>query len=65
MKKNFEYIEIEEGKSQYEEYDLTENKTVDAIYVRAKLEIDQAINTLKHCRFQDDMRIIIGNIKEY
>lgn len=24
MKKNFEYIEIEEGKSQYEEYDLTE-----------------------------------------
>ena len=26
MKKNFEYIEIEEGKSQYEEYDLTETK---------------------------------------
>ena len=39
MKKNFEYIEIEEGKSQYEEYDLTENKTVDAIYVLSLIHI--------------------------
>ena len=72
MKKNFEYIEIEEGKSQYEEYDLTENKTVDAIYVRAKLEIDQGnkyIEALPFPRRHEDInreykRILVGYKKD-
>lgn len=59
MDRNYKYTECEERTSQYDDYDLTDNKIVDAIYIRASLDIDKGnpyIEALPYPREENDIK---------
>lgn len=57
---NYQYVPCEEYESQYEDYDLQKENIVDAIYVKAKLEIDEGnpyIEALPYPRNEENINM--------
>ena len=49
MEKKKYYVECEEGASQYDEYDLTNQNIVSACYVKAKVKEDEGCLLYTSC----------------
>ena len=57
---NYTYVECEENESQYEDYNLNEEHIVDAIYVKAKMEVDEGnpyIEALPYPRDNESVKL--------